>query len=58
MLGEKIKYSKTAANSQIGNNNPPFCFIIPEYISRQIVENRTEEQKRRAWQNLILTEQL
>jgi hypothetical protein len=43
MLGEKIKYSKTAANSQIGNNNPPFCFIIPEYISRQIVENRTEE---------------
>ena len=38
--------------------NYPVCFIIPEYINRRIVENGTEEQKRKAWQNLILTEQL
>jgi Zn-dependent metalloprotease len=54
---EKRKYSKVAvANSQI--RNYPVCFIIPEYIHRHVVENGTEEQKRRAWQNLILTEQL
>jgi Zn-dependent metalloprotease len=38
--------------------NYPMCFIIPEYINRKIVEKGTEEQKRKAWQNLILTEQL
>ena len=34
------------------------CFIIPEYIHRHIVEKGTEEQKRKAWRSLILTEQL
>ena len=37
---------------------PTILFYYPGNISRQIVENRTEVQKRRAWQNLILTEQL
>jgi Zn-dependent metalloprotease len=36
----------------------PTCFILPEYIQRHIIEKGTEEQKRRAWQSLILTEQL
>jgi Zn-dependent metalloprotease len=34
------------------------CFILPEYVNKRIVEKGSEEQKRRAWQNLILTEQL
>jgi Zn-dependent metalloprotease len=34
------------------------CFIIPEYINRRIVENGSEEQKRRAWQNPVISEQL
>lgn len=34
------------------------CFIIPEYMNRRIVENGSEEQKRRAWQNLVISEQL
>jgi Zn-dependent metalloprotease len=55
---EKIKYPKVAVAENPHIKNYPFCFIIPEYISKQIVENGTEEQKRRAWQNLILTEQL
>jgi Zn-dependent metalloprotease len=55
---EKIKYPKVAVAENPHIKNYPFCFIIPEYMSKQIVENGTEEQKRRAWQNLILTEQL
>ena len=34
------------------------CFILPEYVNKRIVENGSDEQKRRAWQNLIATEQL
>ena len=34
------------------------CFIIPEYINKEIVEKGTEQQRRSAWRNLILTEQL
>jgi Zn-dependent metalloprotease len=36
----------------------PVCFIIPEYIHRNIFEKGTEKQKQQAWKNLILTEQL
>lgn len=35
-----------------------FCTILPEYIHKQIVDNGTDDQKRRAFQNLIMTEQL
>lgn len=34
------------------------CCIIPEYVNRKIVEKGTKKQKEKAWQNLILTEQL
>jgi hypothetical protein len=33
-------------------------FILPEYVNKRIVEKGSKEQKRRAWQNLIVTEQL
>ena len=35
-----------------------FCFIIPEYMNKKIVEKGTKKQKEHAWKNLILTEQL
>ena len=38
--------------------NLPLCFIIPEYINKEIVEKGSKSQKARAWRNLIVTEQL
>jgi Zn-dependent metalloprotease len=35
-----------------------YCFIIPEYVNKKIVEKGTKKQKDQAWRNLILTEQL
>jgi Zn-dependent metalloprotease len=35
-----------------------FCFIIPEYVNKNIVEKGSKKQKEHAWKNLILTEQL
>lgn len=40
------------------NRGSKFCFIIPEYMNRNIVEKGSKEQKERAWNNLIMTEQL
>jgi Zn-dependent metalloprotease len=37
--------------------SPYICFIIPEYMNKQIVEKGSKDQKARAWKNLILTEQ-
>jgi hypothetical protein len=34
------------------------CLIELEFVNRLIVENCSEEQKQRAWQNPIVTEQL
>jgi Zn-dependent metalloprotease len=34
------------------------CFIIPEYMNKNIVDKGSEKQKKMAWRNLILTEQL
>jgi Zn-dependent metalloprotease len=34
------------------------CFIIPEYMNKNIVEKGTKKQKEQAWKNVILTEQL
>jgi hypothetical protein len=40
------------------HKNTLLRFIIPEYINRRIIEKGTEDQKRKAWQTLIVTEQL
>ena len=37
---------------------PCLCFIIPEYMNKEIVEKGSKIQKARAWKNLVLTEQL
>ena len=42
--------------SEIHTNQ--FCFIIPEYVNKKIVEKGNKKQKEHAWKNLILTEQL
>jgi Zn-dependent metalloprotease len=36
----------------------PYMLHDPEYINRRIIEKGTEDQKRKAWQTLILTEQV
>jgi Zinc metalloprotease (elastase) len=48
---------KTAKNHLLNHGNP-ICFIIPEYVNKNIVKKGSEQQKERAWKNLILTEQL
>jgi len=40
------------------NSGPQICFIIPEYINKNIIEKGSKKQKEEAWRNLILTEQL
>ena len=40
------------------NPGDQICFIIPEYMNKNIVEKGTKKQKEHAWKNLILTEQL
>jgi Zn-dependent metalloprotease len=40
------------------NRHNQFCFIIPEYMNKNIVEKGTKKQKEEAWKNLIMTEQL
>ena len=34
------------------------CFIIPEYVNKKIMEKGNLRQKKQAWKNLILTEQM
>jgi len=34
------------------------CFIIPEYVNKNIAEKGSKEQREQAWKNLIMTEQL
>jgi len=43
---------------KLPNRGNQCCFIIPEYINKNIVKKGTEKQKEGAWKNLILTEQL
>jgi Zn-dependent metalloprotease len=40
------------------NRTRASCFIIPEYMNKNIVEKGNKKQKEQAWKNLILTEQL
>lgn len=56
-------FSKSGCNAinkkrQFMKNCGQFCFIIPEYINKNIAEKGSIEQKKRAWNNLILTERL
>jgi Zn-dependent metalloprotease len=44
--------------SHLLNRCNQFCFIIPEYMNKNIVEKGTKKQKEEAWKNLIITEQL
>jgi Zn-dependent metalloprotease len=44
--------------NKLRNRGNQCCFIIPEYINKNIVKKGTEKQKEGAWKNLILTEQL
>jgi Zn-dependent metalloprotease len=34
------------------------CFIIPEYMNKNIAEKGSKKQKEQAWKNVVLTEQL
>jgi len=45
-------------NSHSLNPCDRICFIIPEYMNKNIVEKGTKIQKEQAWKNLIMTEQL
>jgi len=45
-------------NCHLLNTRDQICFIIPEYLNKNIVERGTKKQKEAAWKNLILTEQL
>ena len=56
MFFTQLRKNQKHANSFANGNL--MCFIVPEYINKRIVEKGTEEQKRKAWQTLILTEQL
>ena len=55
---EKIVQHKRVTEHIAAKHNARCCSIIPDYIHKHIVEKGTEEQKRKAWQSLILTEQL
>src|SRR5919106_3226662 len=53
------KYCDTIVRSRaLPNNENYMCFIIPEYVNKNIVEKGNKKQKEHAWKNLILTEQL
>src|SRR5919197_1204907 len=56
-LQKNEKQTRSTEESRPINRNLT-CFIIPEYIQKHIIEKGTEDQKRKAWQSLILTEQL
>jgi hypothetical protein len=44
--------------SRLVNRGIQFCFIIPEYMNKSIIDKGNKKQKEHAWNNLILTEQL
>jgi Zn-dependent metalloprotease len=45
-------------NNHLPNPSDQICFIIPEYMNKNIIEKGSKKQKEGAWKNLILTEQL
>lgn len=52
------KYCNTYKSRNLLNHTHQTCFIIPEYVNKNIVAKGSKKQKERAWKNLILTEQL
>jgi Zn-dependent metalloprotease len=54
----KNRFDVINIEGQFVNRGNPSCFIIPEYMNKNIVEKGTKQQKEQAWKNLILTEQL
>ena len=58
MLFKRFCNNTIGTKSHLSNHCNQFCFIIPEYMNKNIVEKGTKEQKEHAWKNLILTEQL
>jgi Zn-dependent metalloprotease len=53
-----ISSSAKGRNFVTKENSPCFCFIVPEYMNKNIVDKGSKIQKERAWKNLVLTEQL
>lgn len=51
---QKKKHDHEVSLNYVKHN----CFIIPEYVNKKIVENGTKKQKEKAWQSLVITEQL
>ena len=54
----KNRFDVIIREGQFVNGGNQSCFIIPEYMNKNIVEKGTKQQKEQAWRNLILTEQL
>jgi Zn-dependent metalloprotease len=54
----KNRFDVINREGQFVNRGNQTCFIIPEYMNKNIVEKGTKQQKEQAWKNLILTEQL
>jgi len=54
----KERFDVINREGQFVNRRNQSCFIIPEYMNKNIVEKGTKKQKEHAWKNLILTEQL
>jgi Zn-dependent metalloprotease len=53
-----IKRPSSDVTHYLFKHRKPKCFIIPEYMNKNIVEKGNKKQKEQAWKNLILTEQL
>jgi Zn-dependent metalloprotease len=58
MFFEKNYNIVTDTKNHLLKHGHQVCFIVPEYINKKIVEKGTDKQKKLAWKNLILTEQL
>jgi Zn-dependent metalloprotease len=54
----KKNHSSNDRHCRLLNRNCITCFIIPEYVNKNIAEKGSKKQKEEAWRNLILTEQL
>jgi Zn-dependent metalloprotease len=58
MLFKNYFNTRIYLKNKLRNRGNQCCFIIPEYMNKNIVKKGTEKQKEGAWKNLILTEQL
>lgn len=58
MLYKNRCNSLLRSTNQLQTNANQACFIVPEYMNKNIVEKGSDKQKKLAWKNLVLTEQL